>query len=303
VTSRLTYVVVTPAHNEADNLRQLAESMRAQWLPPAEWLIVDNGSSDGSEETIAEITAANPWARGIFVPKEGSTPRGAPVVRAFHAGLRTLRSDVDVITKLDADVTFEPDFFARILAEFEKDPALGITGGICLERSGDGTWKRQVVTRGHVRGATRAYRAACLRDVLPLEERMGWDGIDEVKARVAGWTTRSLDDLPFKHHRPLGAREAPWEKWIVHGRMAHYMGYRTSYLVARTAYRSVREPRAVGMLWGFAGAVARREPKCPDVAVRAHLRREQRLRTLPSRVYERLGPLPNRGHDEAGAQS
>ena len=152
-----------------------------------------------------------------------------------------------------------------------------------------GAWQPTHVTRGHVRGATRAYRAACLADVLPLEERMGWDGIDELSARVAGWETRSIETLPFEHHRTLGARENRWEKWVGQGRMSHYMGYRPSYLAARTVFRSLREPRAVGMLWGFGAAALRREPRYRDPAVRAYLRRQQSLRAIPSRIMEALG--------------
>ena len=292
MTGPLTYAVVTPAHNEAGHLRQLAVSMRSQSMAPSEWMIVDNGSTDGTARAASEIVDATPWVRSIYLPKDDAAPRGAPVVRAFHAGLEALGVRTDVVVKLDADVTFEGDFFERILAAFEDDPQLGITGGLCLEQDASGAWKPSHVTRGHVRGATRAYRADCLRDVLPLEERMGWDGIDELRARVVGWETRSLDTLPFRHHRTLGAREGRWTMWTGQGRMAHYMGYRPSYLAARSLYRSLREPRAIAMLWGFGAAAVRREPRYHDPAVRNYLRRQQRFRSLPTRVLEVLGRRP-----------
>lgn len=286
------YAVVTPAHNEAGHLRRLAECMRAQTVAPKEWMIVDHGSTDGTAQAVAEITAAVPWAYSIYVPKDDEAPRGAPVVRAFHAGLEALSCKAEVVTKLDADVTFATDFFARIMDAFAADPRLGITGGVCYEQDASGTWRPEHVSRGHVRGATRAYRATCLAEVTPLEERMGWDGLDELRARVAGWETRSVDDLPFKHHRTLGARERRWDKWIGQGRMAHYMGYTPWYLGARTVFRSMREPRAIAMLWGFADAALRRERRYPDPAVRAYLRRQQSLRALPVRVREALGRSP-----------
>jgi biofilm PGA synthesis N-glycosyltransferase PgaC len=286
----LRYAVVTPAHNEADNLRRLADCMQVQTLSPTAWMIVDNGSTDGTAEVIRDLETALPWVRSIVVARaEGEAARGAPVVRAFHAGLAALNEQPDVVTKLDADVEFEPDFFARIMAAFDADPRLGITGGICYELDVNGVWKPTHVTRGHVRGATRAYRSACLSDVLPLVERMGWDGIDELRARVAGWETRSLDDLPFRHHRPLGAREREWGKWIGQGRMAYYMGYRAWYLGARAVFRSVREPRAIAMLWGFAGAALHNEEQYPDRTVRDFLRDQQRIGALPARIREALG--------------
>ena len=286
----LTYAVVTPARNEVENLERLGESMVSQSRPPTEWIIVDNASTDRTADVIHALTTTITWARSIDVPRvDSDAARGAPVVRGFHAGLAALSGHPDVVVKLDADVAFEPDFFARILAAFQADPKLGITGGLCLERDASGAWKPDHVARGHVRGATRAYRWSCLADVSPLEERMGWDGIDELKARVAGWTTRSLDDVPFKHYRPLGARERRWDKWIGQGRAAHYMGYRISYLGARALFRSLREPRAISMIWGFAGAALRHEDRYPDAAVREYLRRQQSIRALPVRIREALG--------------
>lgn len=286
---RLTYAVVTPAYNEAGHLRQLTSSMLAQTVPPLEWRIVDNGSTDDTAELLVETTAQTGWITSLYLPKDDEAPRGAPVVRAFHAGLEALGTDADVIVKLDADVTFEERFFERILEEFAADPRLGITGGKCLERDDAGNWKATHVTRGHVRGATRAYRAACLKAILPLDERMGWDGLDELRARVLGWDTRSIDSLPFWHHRTLGAREGRWSMWSGQGRMARYMGYRPSYLAARSLFRSLDEPRAIAMIWGFAAAMVEREPVYPDREVRAYLRTQQRLRVLPTRIREALG--------------
>ena len=191
--------------------------------------------------------------------------------------------------KLDADVTFRPDFFERILAAFSAEPRLGITGGLCFEQDADGGWRPTYVTRGHVRGATRAYRAACFADVLPLEERMGWDGIDELRARVAGWETGSIETLPFKHHRKLGAREDRWEKWVGQGRMSHYMGYRPRIWQLARCTEACASRERWGCYGGFGAAALRREPRFSDPAVRAYLRDQQSIRAFPRRILEALG--------------
>jgi biofilm PGA synthesis N-glycosyltransferase PgaC len=287
--SPLTYAVVTPAHNEAANLRRLADSMAAQTLAPLEWVIVDNGSTDATPSVAAEIERSLPWARLLTIPASRQAARGGPVVIAFHAGYAALLERADVVIKLDADTSFDDDFFERLVGAFALDERLGMAGGVCLEIDAKGEWRPDFVTRGHVRGATRAYRLACLADVLPLEERMGWDGIDELRARVKGWETRSIPDLYFRHHRPLGARERNWEKWVGQGDMSHFMGYRLSYLAGRTLYRTMQEPSAAGMLWGYVRAAVRRTPRYADPDVRAYLRTQQTLRALPDRIREALG--------------
>ena len=219
-------------------------------------------------------------------PLEDGRQAGRDIV-AFRTGVDALESRPDIVLKLDADVSFAPDFFERLLAEFEADPGLGIAGGVCWERDGD-EWHPYHVTGRHVRGATRAYRWQCLLDVSPLEERIGWDAIDEMRANLCGWSTRSIEGLPFYHHRRLGARDGARREWEEQGRMAYYLGYRVSYLLARTLWRARSERAAVAMLSGYGTAAMRREPRGP-ADVRAHLRREQRFRKLPLRLREALG--------------
>ena len=120
----------------------------------------------------------------------------------------------------------EADYFARLLEAFARDPSLGIASGSAWEPEG-GEWRQRFVTGGTVWGATRAYRWECLQAVLPLEERHGWDGIDQLKARARGWTTRTFTDLPFRHHRPKGVRDrSRWAHWVANGDTSYFMGYR-----------------------------------------------------------------------------
>jgi glycosyltransferase involved in cell wall biosynthesis len=284
----LRYALVTPARNETANLRRLAGCVMTQTAPPATWTIVDNGSTDETGVLASDLASAHAWISVVSVPGENVPVRGGAVVRAFTAGLRDLPPRVDIVVKLDADVSFEPDHFERLLAEFSRDPRLGIAGSLCLEEEG-GAWRPRYTTRSHVRGAVRAYRRACLDDVLPLEERMGWDGIDEIKAAIKGWRTATIPDIAFRHHRALGGREPARAKWVRQGEMAHYMGYRPSYLAFRALYRALREPSALAMIYGYAAAAVRRKPRVADAEVRSWLRREQSVRRLPTRAREALG--------------
>lgn len=284
---RLAYALVTPARDELENLSRLAGAVTSQGLPPRAWVIVDNGSRDGTRELAEELAAEHGWISTVTVAGDEQI-RGTPIVHAVNAGLETLRPWSDVVVKLDADVSFEPDHFERLLAAFAADPLLGIASSLCLEETA-GQWRPTYSTRSHARGAVRAYRRECLADVMPLEPRLGWDGIDELKAAVRGWRTATLPDVAFYHHRKVGQREAAYARWRRQGETAHYMGYRPSYLLVRALYRAVREPSALAMVHGYCGAVLRRSPRYPDREVREWLRREQSLRRLPTRAREALG--------------
>lgn len=287
--SQLEFAVITPARDEADNLPRLAECLAAQTARPAAWIVVDNGSTDGTLELVQELSRTHRWIRVASTDGEPHAVRGAPVIRAFNAGLAELGELPDVVVKLDADISFERDHFERLLAELAADPTLGIASGSCWELE-DGAWRQHFTTRTSARGAARAYRRECLEAVSPLEESMGWDGIDELKANVRGWRTGTIVDLPFRHHRRVGERDgATRVAWATEGRLSHYMGYRFGYLLVRSLYRARRNPAALAMVWGYVNSWLRRRPQVADADARAYLREQQRLRNLRQRAGEALG--------------
>lgn len=285
----MAYAVITPVRNEQDNLARLAESLLAQTRRPKRWLIVDNGSGDRSQEIARALAERHPWIDALVIDGGGSAGRGAPIVRSLHHGIAQLGPDMpEIVVAVDADVSFEPDFFERLLAEFDDDPKLGIASGSGWEQR-DGRWAQRHLTGSTVWGATRAYRRECLESVLPLEERVGWDGIDELKANANGWSTRIVLDLPFLHHRREGARDGAWRMRVEQGRTAHYMGYRSWYLLLRAAYNLRTDLAAPGLAVGYWTAALKREPRLGSEPARAYIRRQQHPRRLGTRAREALG--------------
>lgn len=280
----LTYAIVTPVRDEVENLRRLGASLAAQTTRPERWVVVDNGSDRPTLDVIEALARAHSWIGAVAAPGHPNPLPGAPIVKAFHAGLGALGSLGDIVVKLDADVSLEPHYFEHVLRAFAADEQLGIAGGVCLELR-EGIWQEVTVTGTGVRGAARAYRRACLEQLLPLPECMGWDGVDELKAGVLGWKTELIPGISFRHHRRLGERDGgAHRRWVAQGRGAHYMGYRFSYLLLRSVYRARREPAALAMPWGYVQSALRRRPRFQDDAVRAHLRRQQSFLRLPGRL-------------------
>jgi glycosyltransferase involved in cell wall biosynthesis len=285
------YALVTPARDEVTNLERLAESVLSQTIRPATWWIVDDGSRDGTRALVRRLADRHGWVHLLDAPR---APDGGRLcegrasgrdVSAFAAGVAALDELPDVLVKLDADVSFEPDFFERLLAAFDADPTLGIASGTCYEAEGD-RWVVRPATEGHARGATRAWRRRCFEAVAPLEERLGWDVVDELRANALGWRTASLAGLPFRHHRPFGARDGSVRAWLDQGDVAHYVGASFWYVVARALHRARREPAALALVWGFAAARLGGQTRHPDPAVREALRRRQDLRRLARRMRE-----------------
>jgi poly-beta-1,6-N-acetyl-D-glucosamine synthase len=285
----LSYVAITPARDEAENLPRLAESMAAQNAPPSQWIIVDNGSTDSTPMVVRSLSETRPWIRLLSRPGTPSAVRGSPIVEALQAAFETLEEPPDIVVNVDADVSFGEDYMQRLLSRFANDKRLGIASGGGLELV-QGKWRPRYLTGSTVWGATRAYRWSCLQQVLPLEPRLGWDGIDELKANAAGWRTKAFPEIPFHHHRREGARDGRRGRArLEQGRAAHYMGYRVWYLALRAVYQTRRDRAAPLMLVGYVDAALRRSPKIDDAAARNYLRRQQNLCNLPARAREALG--------------
>jgi glycosyltransferase involved in cell wall biosynthesis len=279
----LRYAVVTPARNEEVNIARLGAAMAAQTQLPVVWITVDDGSTDRTLEVLGGFAAEHDWVKPMERPhavREESLADGRRKARdldAFLLGAVPLRGEVDVIVKVDADIDFEPDYFERLIGEFEADPTLGIASGTCWEQE-DGVWKRRTKAAGTVWGASRAYRSDCLTDLTALEPCMGWDGLDEVSVQLRGMRTQTFVDLGFRHNRPEGGRElSSLHQGEALGAAAWYMGYRPTYLVLRALYRARQEPAALGMIWGYARNAIRRVPQCPNRQLVREVRSRQRL--------------------------
>ena len=238
----------------------------------------------GARAALFRSSLSSAWTRPA-APCAGRTS-------SAHSSRRFPRSTRyrDVVVKVDADITFPTDHFEQLTARFAADERLGLASGTCYEQV-DGTWEERHVTGDHVWGAARAYRRETLSIVMPLEPRMGWDGIDQIKANLAGLATlRRSRIIPFFHHRPEGVRDgAAFRARVNQGRASYYMGYRPTYLLLRSAFALRRDRAALGLVWGYALEAASRRPRCPDPAVRQYVRSQQSASHWGRRLDEARG--------------
>ena len=276
------YAVVTPARDESAHIERTIDAMASQSLAPVAWIVVDDGSSDGTGAIVARRAAALPWLRLVVRGDRGRRANGGGVVEAFETGYAQLAADWDFLVKLDADLSFDPDYFARCLQHFERDPVLGIGGGlVCREEQG------QVIVDSvgdppfHVRGATKIYRRACWERIAPLLRAPGWDTIDEVKANLHGWTTRTFDDLRVLQLKPTGSVDGAWRNAMKNGRANYIAGYHPLFMLAKCARRLMHPPfgaQAVALLAGYCSGYVRDLPRVESEVI--HYLRDQQLRRL-----------------------
>jgi glycosyltransferase involved in cell wall biosynthesis len=276
------YVIITPARDEEEHVQTTIESVSGQSVRPAEWVIVDDGSTDRTGAIIDQYAAQFPWIRVIHRPNRGFRKAGGGVVDAFNEGYSSLRcNDWDFIVKLDGDLRLSPDYFQRCFEHFRKQPELGIGGGEIYHDWGN-KLKLEVNPRFHVRGATKIYRRACWDAIGGLWVGPGWDTIDEVKANMLGWKTRSFEELPLVHLRPTGTADGHLRDCVKHGLVCYTCGYHPLFVLASCLYRVDRKPYGIGSLaiaWGFLKAYLTRTSRVDDKRLTRYVRLQQ-LRRL-----------------------
>jgi poly-beta-1,6-N-acetyl-D-glucosamine synthase len=272
------YVIITPARDEELHLRKTIESTLSQTILPAEWIIVNDGSQDSTGKIIDEYAAQYPWIRAVHRTNRGFRKAGGGVVDAFNDGYRELGSkDWDFIVKLDGDLSFEPDYFEKCFANFEREPRLGVGGGVMCYIN-DGIKSFELNPSFHVRGATKIYKRECWDAIGGFWPAPGWDTMDEVKASMLGWTTRSFPDLHLLHHRPTGAADGMWRDLVKNGRANYICGYHPIFMLAKCVRRLRYRPYLVGsaaLLYGFVSGYLERVPQVDDRKTIRYLRQQQ----------------------------
>ena len=279
-------LLLTTAHNEVSFVDALVRGVTGQARRPDRWVIVDDGSTDGTFEALASRVAGLDWItlwrrdpRTEWVPDRLAT---AVVPRALNWALaRVDRRAYTHISKVDADVELPPDFFEQLLLDFDADPLLGITGGVLTELHGRG-WKRIGQPETHAPPPARLYSLACFEACGGFRECLGWDTIDEVYARMRGFSTRVSNDVPVRHMRVQGTADGRLRGRARHGKCAWIAHYPPLFVLVRSFKVAVRFTpvgiAGLAFLWGYFGASLKRVSQVEDPEFRKFVRRELHAR-------------------------
>jgi poly-beta-1,6-N-acetyl-D-glucosamine synthase len=274
------YVVVTPARNEARSIELTIRSMLAQTILPRKWVIVSDGSTDGTDDIVAQYAIQHPWIELVRLP-ERSERNFAGKVHAFNAGLERLASlAYDAVVSLDADITFDPEYFSFLLGKLSAHPDLGLVGTPFRELSGE-TYDYRFVSAEHVSGACQVFRRSCFEAIGGYVPIRGGsiDHVAVITARMKGWKTRTFTGKHCLHHRNVGtAQHGPVAAKFKLGVKDYAIGNHPLWEVVRCAYQITRRPRPLGGLAlgaGYFWAFLRRDARPVSAELVAFHRGEQ----------------------------
>jgi biofilm PGA synthesis N-glycosyltransferase PgaC len=277
------YLLISPCRDEAKYLRRTLDSVAAQSVQPAAWVIVDDGSTDETSTILEEYALRLPYLHVVRRRDRGRREVGPGVIAAFYAGLETVRlDDFDYLCKLDMDLDLPVHYFELLMQRLEGDPRIGTTSGkpwfvhpessaLVPEICGD---EMSV-------GMTKFYRVSCFREIGGFVRQVMWDGIDCHRARMLGWIAESIDDesVRFVHLRAQGASQnGIWTGRLRKGFGQYFMGTSPFYYLVVVIYHLPAYPIFIGsaaMLWGYFRSWLSRLPRYDDLEFRRFLRSYQ----------------------------
>src|SRR5271157_1810890 len=281
-----TYVLITPARNEAQFIELTIKSVVSQTVRPRKWVIVSDGSTDGTDDIVSKYAAEYPWIELVRMP-ERRDRHFAGKVHAFNAGYGRVRDlEYEVIGNLDGDVSFDDqEFFSSLLGKLAEDPTLGVVG-TSFKQGGRYVYDYRFVNIEHVSGPCQLFRRECFEEIggyVPVKTG-GVDVIAVVTARMKGWKTRTFTDKLFQNHREMGtAGQDVWRARFRQGVKDYTLGNHPVWELLRTAYQMTQRPFVIGGLLlgsGYVWSVIRGRERVVSPELLAFRRREdmQRLR-------------------------
>lgn len=274
------YIIITPAYNEEKNIEKTLSSVVRQSLLPFQWVIISDGSTDGTDDIIKKYQMEFDFITFLRIDREKKHSFGAKVHAINYGYERVKDNDYDFIGILDADVSFDAGYFQKLINRFHENPKLGIGGGNIVQYI-DGQYEARKKDINTVAGAVQFFRRECFEisgGFIPIEYG-GEDAAVEFIARMNGWIVQTFADLEVIHYgfvgRGSGTRLKARFKW---GKMNYVLGYHPLYECIRCIYRASEKPFLLGSFYeliGFFSAWIKKEAKQLPPEVISFLRKEQ----------------------------
>ncbi len=295
-----TYVLITPARNEAEFIELTLKSVISQTVHPLKWIIVSDGSTDGTDDLVKKYASDNPWIELVRMP-ERKERHFAGKVHAFNAGSAKVADlPYEVIGNLDADTSFDKDYFSYLLQRLAEDPKLGEVGGQLLDTASDQSGNTGLE---YVSGPCQVFRRECFEAIggyQPMKSG-GVDLVAVLSARMKGWGVRAFTEKVCLHHRQMnGAQMSGLRERLHRGRMDYLLGSHPLWEVFRSVYQMKNKPYVIGGILIFAAYFWRQlfgvERTMPEDLIA--FRRKDQMERL-KQVFHRIMPFGSRSADEA----
>jgi len=274
------YILITPAKNEEKHLPKVAEAVIGQTVPPILWVIVDDGSTDGTPKVIRNLESQFNWIKSLQLPPH---PRDITFhysyvcKKGFDHAIQLCKTNAiqyNFIGLLDADTVLEAPYFEKLSTEFNKNIRLGIASGHITDMPDtEIRWadiQDNEPDKPLPRGSGRLWRKECFFETggYPIEPSP--DSISNVKANLRGWEIRQFGHIRAIQLRDTSGAQGLWNGYRINGSMAHYLNKHPLLVLFGSFSYLIQKPYYIGLayLYGYLLEWLKGSPKINDPEIR-----------------------------------
>ncbi|MBP2029468.1 glycosyltransferase involved in cell wall biosynthesis [Methanohalophilus levihalophilus] len=269
------YILITPCKDEEENLPNLTESVISQTIQPKIWVIVDDGSTDGTSKILETLSHEHSW---IHVLTLSQKPRnlGIHVAHVYREGFdyaikkcKNKRNAYNYVGCVDADIILEKDHFELLIEELSKNPNLGIcsgrVGNIVGEKIVWSEYREDIPS-----GGARLWSRECFEETGGYLLTSSPDSVSNVKAKLRGWQTKQFCHIEVISSRPYASAEGQFKGYRKLGANNYYIGYAPLHIIlkgikmlySRKGY--FKTGIGIAYIYGYFLEFIKRAPKIDD---------------------------------------
>ncbi len=254
------YTVIIPARNEEKGIVKTLESISKQSLLPEKVIVVNDNSTDRTEEVLKDFAKNHPFLHYLNYPDHEEYKLGGRIIRMFKFAFDFILANTiscDYVVKMDADIEFDNDFFAHIFSHTDIKKYAIVSGIPYFYDNGKKIYA--VSPSWHTNGDFKVYNFEFLKNPDAIPEDLGWDCADNIIAREKGWETIVLDDIFYLQNRPIG-RYSVLKGRKRQGVGAYKLNYHPIFLLMKFVHDLFKPPIVSGAfyyLYGYFFALAK----------------------------------------------
>ena len=285
------FLLITPVKNEERYIGDCIDSVVGQSVVPALWVIVNDGSTDGTADIVKKRTEGHPWIEFMEMEK-GDRDLGIHYseicIKGFDRAIERAQEKGmawKFIGLVDGDISLDPDYFEQLMERFGTNEKLGIASGVLREpaRIPGEAGKEVKVRADRPVGGARLWRKLCFRDA-PYISTFAPDSVSNVKAKLRGWTTSVFSETSAEQQRKMGAAQGMCSGASFRGRSSHYLGSTALFACLKGIRLTLKHPFYTGPCYwkGYFASYLKRKERIRDPEVLDYYEKELK------RAWERL---------------
>ena len=250
------YVLISAARNEQAYIEKTIQSVINQTILPQKWVIVSDGSTDNTDMIVKKYIEKYDFIELLTRKGDENRNFGSKAMSVMKAYENIQNIEFDFVGNVDADISFDSNYYENMLNKFEQNPKLGIVGGTRYDRYPKGFVKIQCA-KNSVGGPFQFFRKECFDEIGGYKNLKygGIDAVAETTARMCGWEVKSYSEYLIYHHRITGL--ANTRNMLLtrfrDGTKLYLIGFHPLHILIKYIVRIFNKPMFLGSLFLYSG--------------------------------------------------